>query len=712
MKNKKTPNPYRENILWTLLAILAGFVTEGAVLVMGRTVPLGELVRNIFSYISVVRIIFFEIVYITTLAVIYICNRKGIDWLDKIYRFRYVIAGGILLVCMIFQINGSSIGCIDEVTNYNADSGILMGASRSIRSDEWAVSTPMAIAQEANNYKYTNSNIRGGYPSDMFIVYGQPVRDISIIFRLFHIGYILFGSSVGLSFYWCARFLGLFLASFEFLMLITNKKKCFSFVGATMIVFSPTIQWWYATNSLMEMIMVAEIGLVLFDKYLKSEDFKLKTIYMAVIAICIGTFILTFYPAWMIPIAYIFLPFLIWIIIENRKNIKITKKDIIAFVIIAIVFGAIMARIFIKSWDTIIATLNTVYPGKRVLLEKGSPKVYVGFIVNSLLTILTSIANPCDMAVMMDFWPIVLVFLCIYVFKEKKKDILITMCLVIALILHAYYLFAMPEWLAKITLFSRTWYGRVYQVFGLLNIFILFRILANTEFKFKNKWAIIISAVISVIFVLGAKYYYPLVITKWIALALAIVFTIVFYSLLMATQRKKVFFTVITIFMLVVGGLVNPVRSGINAVRDNPLLAKIEEIDNKEEGLWALIEIGLPEINMPMTVGAKTLNSSSVYPNIDLWSKIDKDHKFEDIYNRYAHIFITLVPNSEETTFELLAPDVIRIFIRYEDLKNLGVDYIVRGAKFEPYDVTNEEFKLEQLYKDENYVIYKILEEE
>lgn len=38
--NKKTPNPYRENVLWVLLAFVAGFITEGAVIIMGRTVPL------------------------------------------------------------------------------------------------------------------------------------------------------------------------------------------------------------------------------------------------------------------------------------------------------------------------------------------------------------------------------------------------------------------------------------------------------------------------------------------------------------------------------------------------------------------------------------------------------------------------------------------------------------------------------------------------
>lgn len=707
--SKKAPNPYKENILWIIIAIIAGVITEGYVIVVGRTVPLGELARNIFSYINYFRLVFFELIYLGALATVFVFNRKGIKILDFLYKYRYHLAGIILVLCIIFQISGSSIGCWENVLGYNTDRGLLAGISRPIRSDEWAVSTPMALAQEANNYGYRNNNLRGGAASDMFIVYGQPVKDVSIIFRIFHIGYILFGSSVGLSFYWCARFLALFLASFEFLMLITNKNKRLSFGGAIVILLSPTIQWWYATNSLIEMIVSAEIGIVLLDKYFKQENFKLRTLYMAVMAICVGTFILTFYPAWMVPIAYIFLPFLIWVIAQNRKNIKFTKGDIIAFLIIAVIFAGLMIRIFVKSWDTIIATLNTVYPGKRVILENGSPKVYINFMVNSLLTILTSVDNPCDMSVMMDFWPIALVLLVIYIFKEKKKDYLVTMSLVSVLILNAYYLFAAPEWLAKISLLSRSWYGRIYQVFGLLNIFILFRILSNMEYKFNNKFALAISVVISSTCVFIANYYYQSLITIPIAAILVAVFTFVFYTILMFNQKRKLFTVTIIVFMLVIGALVNPVRSGINLVEDNPLLNAIEEINLKEEGMWALIEIGLPELNLPMVVGAQTLNSTSVYPNLELWNKIDEEKKYEDVYNRYAHIYITLIENSEETKFELLAPDVMRIFMTYEDLKTLGVKYIVRGAKFEPYDVNNEEFKLEEMYKDDNYVIYKII---
>ena len=704
---KKNPNPYFENILWIIFVIIAGFATEVYCMVAGRDIGLGELARNFFSYIKIGRLVFFEVVYLGSLATVYITNRKGFKLLDFIYNKRYWIALVALIICTIFQISGSSIGCWEKVLGYNTDRGILAGTSRSIRSDEWAVFTPMALGQTANGFKYMNNNLRGGYPTDMFIIYGQPVKDISMIFRITQIGYLLFGAGRGLAFYWCFRFIALFMASFEFLMLITKKNKRLSLVGSIVIVLSPTIQWWYSTNCLIEMIVSAEVGLVLFDKYFKEENFKLRILYMAIIFVCLGTYALTFYPAWMVPVAYIFLPFLIWIIIENRKNIKLTKGDIISFVVIALVFAGLMGRILSKSWDTIVTTLNTAYPGKRVLLEKGSPVVYVGFIVNSLLTIVTSFDNPCDMSVMMDFWPIALILLAIYIFKEKKKDILITLSLIFVLILNAYYLFSAPEWLAKISLLSRSWYGRIYQVFGLLNIFILFRILSTTEFKFKKLWAIIVSALVSGICVLGAKYYYSAKISLIMVGVLFAVFTLIFFSILRYTENRKMFTWVIVIFMIVIGGLVNPVRAGINLVSEDPLLKAIEKINSEEEGLWSLIEIGLPEINLPNVVNAKTLNSTSVYPNLELWKKIDKENKYEDIYNRYAHIFITLVPNEEETEFELLAPDVIRIFIRYDDLKTLGVNYIVRGAKLPKMEKTDQ-IQLEEKYKDNNYIIYKV----
>jgi len=49
--SKKTPNPHKENILWIIIAIIAGIITEGYVVVVGRTVPLRRTyTKCIFIY--------------------------------------------------------------------------------------------------------------------------------------------------------------------------------------------------------------------------------------------------------------------------------------------------------------------------------------------------------------------------------------------------------------------------------------------------------------------------------------------------------------------------------------------------------------------------------------------------------------------------------------------------------------------------------------
>lgn len=65
---------------------------------------------------------------------------------SNIYKYRYIIAGCLFVV---FEITGSSVGMW---CNYlgDVDEEVLFGVSRAIRSDEWAVSTPMLYSQYYN----------------------------------------------------------------------------------------------------------------------------------------------------------------------------------------------------------------------------------------------------------------------------------------------------------------------------------------------------------------------------------------------------------------------------------------------------------------------------------------------------------------------------------------------------------------------------------
>ena len=141
-----------------------------------------------------------------------------------------IIAIIILLICVLFELNGSSIGCWQNFLNTGVEkSNVIFGKSRRVRADEWATFTPMMFSQKLDGFHYISSLIRGGN-TDVFIVYGLPVLNILQIFRPFQIGFLVLGSSRGLSFYWLSRFLLLFLVSFEFGMIYTKKNKNLSFI--------------------------------------------------------------------------------------------------------------------------------------------------------------------------------------------------------------------------------------------------------------------------------------------------------------------------------------------------------------------------------------------------------------------------------------------------------------------------------------------------
>ena len=79
--------------------------------------------------------------------------------------------------------------CIRDSLADGQDDGLLFGVNRAVRSDEWAVNTPMAFAQyydPQGAYPYFGQVMRGAI-TDSFIVYGQPVWDIAVSVSYTHL---------------------------------------------------------------------------------------------------------------------------------------------------------------------------------------------------------------------------------------------------------------------------------------------------------------------------------------------------------------------------------------------------------------------------------------------------------------------------------------------------------------------------------------------
>ena len=171
--------------------------------------------------IEVNRINWYEtdlVLYFGLLFLISLCLQfRNSTVVRKLYQHRYLIGLVGLVICMVLGLHGSSINAWGYLTGYQYYDHYpseIFGTWRIVRGDEYGILTPMAFAQAQNDYGYF-SDLFGSYGMDMFMVYGQAVKDIAVIFRPFYLGYLLFGLRMGLSFFWCGRFILLFLVSWD-----------------------------------------------------------------------------------------------------------------------------------------------------------------------------------------------------------------------------------------------------------------------------------------------------------------------------------------------------------------------------------------------------------------------------------------------------------------------------------------------------------------
>lgn len=665
------------------------------------------LKESLMNNIPVIQYLLVCCVVLVSFILIAILKKQ---WLEKIYKHRYLTGFFVLIICVIFEISGSSIGMWGNYLGGNSQEGVLLGESRGIRSDEWVVNTPMAFSQKYNEngeYPYFSDTIRGD-KTDTFIVYGQPVWTFGEVYRPFHLGYLLLGAAKGLSFFWCARLIFLFIVSFDFCMLLTKKNKFLSLIGAILIALAPVVSWWFAVNGLVEMILAGEVAILFLQKYMTSDSYSKRWLYLIGITLSAGTYLLTFYPSWQVPFIYVFAAVAIWVLIENWKSCKIKKKDVLAIMTMILLFGISMFFIFSRSLDTVKTVLNTAYPGARCELGGGSLKQFVTYPVNMLFGFKESgfITNVCEESVFFDLFPLGLVFSGIVFFKNKKKDKLIICLLTAFTFLALWCVVGFPQILAKITLLSNSQASRAFVAVGFINVLLLIRAMAEMKEPIKKIPAGIVAIGLAVLVTMINRSHYPNYMGNLITAFILIAMTIIYYlAMRYPTKMGRYIFAIVIAFtMLLSGAIVNPIRTGNQVIYGNDLTQKIQEIEKEENGLWIVENIGFPVINLPIMAGAPTVNCTNVYPNLDRWYLIDPNHEAEEIYNRYAHIRIQL--QLEKTEFVLDAPDSFTVHLKVDDLKKLGVTYILTNQDLTK--LQTEQIQYEKLYEQENYFIYQV----
>ncbi len=724
----------------TIFSLIFTFFAELYVVIVENTYRLSQVGSSV-SYGKLIElftfkqcIFFFILIFIAVYLYYNPVLRNKIS--EFVYKYRYPLALVLLVFLVLFEINGSSIGAWDS-SIINNDHQSLLGSVRYTQSDEWRVFTPFTLSQYLNDFSYFSSIPRAS-PTDMFAIYGAPIWTLLMVFRPFQIGYLFLSPEKGLSFYWMSRLIALFLVSFEMGMLITNKNKTLSLAYAILITFSPVVQWWISVNALVEMLIFGQLAVLLIYFYMNTEDYRKRLIIALGFAISLGGYIFTIYPAWQVPLGYVFLFLGIWVLLDNYKDFKFDKWDI-GFVLLALaIVGAGGLYFLHMSGDTIETVRNTLYPGGRQFiggLDSSQFKGETGFL-QSLCNYINSIFYPLNIdsafgeslgisrldSFFYDFFPVPLILYLFITFVEKNRDKLLNCLIIVYVLLAILSIFIFPEYVYKLTLINNTIQRRLILAFSLLNLLILFRSLSllkkdsiNRHVNYiKNNTlilAVISIAMAGLIFYLSTSNGYGILEKSIFIPVLIISISLLSASLLFIFKSpdKKyanLFLVMCIIISVMGGGLVNPIESGIDYYNLEPVKFVEGLVQEDPNANW--IGVGDRGIqDMFITVGAHTITSVNTYPDLEKWEKIDPNHEFIDVYNRYAHMNVNLTTD-EPSKFENVPgrEDIISVTLNVDDLKKLNVTYIESKEDLSQYSTANVE--LEKIYSYKKLQIYKV----
>lgn len=691
-------NNYYKYLFPIITAILILFFVEMYIIGVQTRLNMPNLLE-VFSFKK------FIILFILSFIVFRILYDKNLreKVLNFIFKYRYYLSIAIIAICVIFQIHGSS---INELNIFGIKHNLIAGISRSIRSDEYLVNTMFAFSQYHNGFGYFSDIVRAA-PTDMFIIYGQAVLDIVVIFRPFNIGYLFLNQGMGLSFFWVSRFVVLTLVSFEMGMLLTNKNKILSLAYAILVILSPLVQWWFAINGLVEQLIFGQLGVLLINFYMNTIDYRKRILSALLMIICVGGFLVVFYPSWQIPFAYVFILLAIWIFLKNRNNFSYDKKDLLIIFTSLIILGLLMLHILNNSIETIKIIMNTAYPSGERFNGAGEWEYFFNYLASIFFPLrdVNLPINVVEHSVFIDFFPVPIILSFIVIIVQKTKDKLLAGLLALYFIFIIFYFIPLPDPIISLTLRDHIKTSRLFSVISFISLLILIRSLASLKEIKAKKLLIIASTIMSIIVVFLSilyyyNYYYP-----WMIIALVVIYAIAFSSIFNAhsNKEKTIFLICVILISFTAGALVNPVDHGTDVVLENDFIHEVESIVKQDPNANWLVN-DMP-INYLLVAGAKTINSVNVYPDLDKWHILDPNGENEIVYNRYAHIPVEF-QNETNTTFNITAPDSFLVKFNVNDLEKLNVSYIATTKDLEL--LSNENVTFEKVYQKDAYKIYHL----
>ncbi len=595
-------------------------------------------------------------------------------------RFLFLLLT-MFAIAVAFNLNGSSIGMWNRYVPNSRAIAPLVGDARAIRSDEWAVFTPMTLAQvhARPSFPYFNDLPRA-MPTDMFSVYAQPVRHPLLVFRPFLAGFVLFGFNRGLAFFWAGRWLALLLAMYALFKFLTNGDKPLAGCAALMVVLSPVVQWWGAINALAEILIFGSMFVLCLDRFMTGRNLRERWLPVVGMGYSGIGYAMTLYPAAMVSFAYVFAFLCLWTVMRRANGFRLDKRSALFAVLAAAVSIGILVWYVGLSADAFRTLPETEYPGRRFDCGGGYRKGF-GLSFGALFFPWTSpfleATNVFERATFLDFFPLGVVLAAFAIFRRRICDGLLILLLLLSVLLGWYCVCGFSHRIAALSLLSRSIVERATVPLTFVQFLLVVRSVALLRPSPSLRSAVLSALVFSCVACALAHLAYPVYLTPP---RLAVVWIVGFAGCVMFLRfhaRPLAACAFFAALAFSAGGFVNPVQCGDAGVLDSDLARSIRAVVEKDDGVWVVEGASFPMNQYPLLMGAKTLNAGNLYPALERWRALDPTGEAKQAWNRYAvGIRFDVRPGAATSIFPERS-QTFRVECAPEQLRNLGVRYVL-----------------------------------
>jgi len=643
-----------------------------------------QVVRIILIFLLIVLCaVFYRADYLTRL--IFAKSRYSIKP-SVVFGLTLLLSFSVLLS---LGITGSSFSLgFKETPFVDADMINVWGKDQPIRSDEWLVLTPLAIAQYQHQPQFpvVNSNL-GEDGHNMLVVgmAGLPVAHITALAKPATWGYFLFDLKRALAWQWCFPLFACLFALWGVVALLLPGRWQASFLIALWFSVSPYVAAW--SNWPAYTVFFPSLALLLSIAILRSHSLYALLLLGCVLGLALAGFVLVLYPPWQVSLGYVFLALTVAIVVRDKLYQNFNTSRLTAFGVAILVTGLILWEWWSDAQTAIAAMMATVYPGQRTALTGGDlslPFLLRGFTnMVTLKKLASPVINQSEIA---SFYYLLLPLIMLFgirLYQKKIGIVEVALAASISFILFFGFI-GIPAEVAQFSQWGRVLPRRADLALGLSYI-LLCGVLLSSNIKSKllkmpiKILAFVVALTWAAIALNSVFGLHETILARLSPGKLAVLFLVVAlagYWLAVGKLREFIFLnlavSVVTIWPF------NPINIAPNSIKAISTIASFNK-NNTDNGLnqrILVLESHVPAMYL-LVSGLPVANGVFYYPQPSLWQRLDKDRQESNTYNRYQHLFFTsgIVENSRHYKIESPHVDVVRVV-----LESQNFDFRLTGA--------------------------------